>query len=174
MEVCELRDGYAARVVPVLAGRDPQTSFLLPIGISFFTFQALSYVVDVYRGERAQRNPLILALYIALFPQLIAGPIVRYTTVRDQLTARRTTWDQFSSGVFRFVVGFNKKMLLANLMAEVADSAFAGAPGSVAFAWYGALCYTFQIYFDFSGYSDMALGLGKMLGFEFLAACTAS
>ncbi len=153
---------------PSWQGAIPQTSFLLPIGISFFTFQALSYVVDVYRGERAQRNPLILALYIALFPQLIAGPIVRYTTVRDQLTVRRTTWDQFTSGVFRFVVGFNKKMLIANLMAEVADKAFAGAPGSVAFAWYGALCYTFQIYFDFSGYSDMAIGLGRMFGFEFL------
>ena len=153
---------------PSWQGAIPETSFLLPIGISFFTFQALSYVVDVYRGERAQRNPLILALYIALFPQLIAGPIVRYTTVRDQLTARRTTWDQFASGVFRFVVGFNKKMLLANLMAEVADKAFAGAPGSVAFAWLGAICYTLQIYFDFSGYSDMAIGLGRMFGFNFL------
>ena len=153
---------------PSWQGAIPQTSFLLPIGISFFTFQALSYVVDVFRGEKAQRNPLILALYIALFPQLIAGPIVRYTTVRDQLAARRTTWDQFTAGVFRFVVGFNKKMLLANLMAEVADQAFAGAPGSVAFAWLGAVCYTLQIYFDFSGYSDMAIGLGKMFGFNFL------
>lgn len=158
-----LRDWF-----PSWQGAIPQTSFLLPIGISFFTFQALSYVVDVSRGERAQRNPLILALYIALFPQLIAGPIVRYTTVRDQLVARRTTWDQFTSGVFRFVVGFNKKMLIANLMAEVADKAFAGAPGSVAFAWLGAVCYTLQIYFDFSGYSDMAIGLGRMFGFEFL------
>ena len=92
---------------PSWQGAIPQTSFLLPIGISFFTFQALSYVVDVYRGEKAQRNPFLLALYIALFPQLIAGPIVRYTTVRDQLSSRRTTWDQFSAGVFRFVVGFN-------------------------------------------------------------------
>ena len=153
---------------PSWQGAIPQTSFLLPIGISFFTFQALSYVVDVYRGERAQRNPLILALYIALFPQLIAGPIVRYTTVRDQLTARRTTWDQFSGGVFRFVVGFNKKMLLANMMAEVADRAFSGVPSSAAFAWFGVVCYTLQIYFDFSGYSDMAIGLGRMFGFEFL------
>ena len=158
-----LRDWF-----PSWQGAIPQTSFLLPIGISFFTFQAISYVVDVSRGEKAQRNPLLLALYIALFPQLIAGPIVRYTTVRDQLTSRRTTWEQFSSGVFRFVVGFNKKMLLANMMAEVADKAFAGAPGSVAFAWLGALCYTLQIYFDFSGYSDMAIGLGKMFGFSFL------
>ena len=158
-----LRDWF-----PSWQGAIPQTSFLLPIGISFFTFQALSYVVDVYRGERAQRNPFILALYIALFPQLIAGPIVRYTTVRDQLTARRTTLDQFSGGVFRFVVGFNKKMLLANMMAEVADAAFSGVPGSAAFAWLGVVCYTLQIYFDFSGYSDMAIGLGKMFGFDFL------
>ena len=158
-----LRDWF-----PSWEGAIPQTSFLLPIGISFFTFQALSYVVDVSRGERAQRNPLILALYIALFPQLIAGPIVRYTTVRDQLASRRTTWEQFSGGVFRFVVGFNKKVLLANMMAEVADVVFAGAPGSVASAWLGAVCYTLQIYFDFSGYSDMAIGLGRMFGFEFL------
>ena len=158
-----LRDWF-----PSWQGAIPQTSFLLPIGISFFTFQALSYVVDVSRGEKAQRNPLVLALYIALFPQLVAGPIVRYTTVRDQLLSRRTTWDQFTAGVFRFVVGFNKKMLLANLMAEVADRAFAGVPGSVSFAWLGAICYALQIYFDFSGYSDMAIGLGRMFGFEFL------
>lgn len=158
-----LRDWF-----PSWQGAIPQTSFLLPIGISFFTFQALSYVIDVYRGERAQRNPLLLALYIALFPQLVAGPIVRYLTVRDQIVARRTTWDQFSAGVFRFVVGLNKKMLIANVMAEVADKAFATQELSVCFAWLGALCYTLQIYFDFSGYSDMAIGLGKMFGFEFL------
>ena len=158
-----LRDWF-----PFLQGAVPQTSILLPIGISFFTFQALSYVIDVSRGEPAQRNPFSLALFIALFPQLIAGPIVRYTTVADQIRERRTTWDQFASGVFRFVVGFNKKMLLANVMAEVADAAFAGVPGSAAFAWFGALCYTLQIYFDFSGYSDMAIGLGKMFGFSFL------
>ena len=158
-----LRDWF-----PSLQGAVPQTSILLPIGISFFTFQALSYVIDVSRGEPAQRNPFSLALFIALFPQLIAGPIVRYTTVADQIRERRTTWDQFTQGVFRFVVGFNKKMLLANVMAEVADAAFAGVPGSAAFAWFGALCYTLQIYFDFSGYSDMAIGLGKMFGFSFL------
>jgi len=158
-----LRDWF-----PSWQGAIPQTSFLLPIGISFFTFQALSYVIDVHRGVKAQRNPLLLALYIALFPQLVAGPIVRYTTVCDQIAVRRTTWDRFTRGVFRFVVGFNKKMLLANVMAEVADRAFA-APGlSVCFAWFGAVCYTLQIYFDFSGYSDMAIGLGRMFGFEFL------
>ena len=153
---------------PSWQGAVPQTSFLLPIGISFFTFQALSYVIDVHRGVVAQRNPLLLALYIALFPQLIAGPIVRYTTVCDQITGRRTTWDQFTRGVVRFIVGFNKKMLLANVMAEVADRAFAASAPSCAFAWFGAICYTLQIYFDFSGYSDMAIGLGRMFGFEFL------
>ena len=158
-----LRDWF-----PSWQGAIPQTSFLLPIGISFFTFQALSYVIDVSRGVRAQRNPFLLALYIALFPQLIAGPIVRYTTVCDQIASRRTSWDQFTRGVFRFVVGFNKKMLLANVMAEVADKAFAASAPSCAFAWFGAVCYTLQIYFDFSGYSDMAIGLGRMFGFEFL------
>lgn len=154
--------------MPSWQGMIPQTSFLLPIGISFFTFQALSYVVDVSRGVKAQRNPLLLALYIALFPQLIAGPIVRYTTVVDQIAGRRTSWDQFSRGVIRFMVGFNKKMLLANTMAEIADHAFGTESLSVAFAWLGALAYTLQIYFDFSGYSDMAIGLGRMFGFEFL------
>ena len=158
-----LRDWF-----PSWQGAIPQTSFLLPIGISFFTFQALSYVIDVSRGVRAQRNPFLLALYIALFPQLIAGPIVRYTTVCDQIASRKTSWDQFTRGVFRFVVGFNKKMLLANVMAEVADKAFAASAPSCAFAWFGAVCYTLQIYFDFSGYSDMAIGLGRMFGFEFL------
>ena len=158
-----LRDWF-----PSWQGAIPQTSFLLPIGISFFTFQALSYVIDVSRGVRAQRNPLLLALYIALFPQLIAGPIVRYTTVCDQIGSRKTSWDQFTRGVLRFVVGFNKKMLLANVMAEVADKAFALQTPSLAMAWFGAACYTLQIYFDFSGYSDLAIGLGRMFGFEFL------
>ena len=153
---------------PSWQGAIPETSFILPIGISFFTFQALSYVIDVHRGVKAQCNPLLLALYIALFPQLIAGPIVRYTTVCDQIVRRRTTWDRFTRGVIRFVVGFNKKMLLANVMAEVADEAFAASAPSCAFAWFGAVCYTLQIYFDFSGYSDMAIGLGRMFGFEFL------
>ena len=158
-----LRDWF-----PGLQGAIPQTSFILPIGISFFTFQALSYVIDVHRGVKAQRNPFLLSLYISLFPQLIAGPIVRYTTVCDQIVSRKTSWDQFTRGVVRFVVGFNKKMLLANAMAEVADKAFVTPGLSVAFAWFGAVCYTLQIYFDFSGYSDMAIGLGRMFGFEFL------
>jgi alginate O-acetyltransferase complex protein AlgI len=143
----------------------------LPIGISFFTFQALSYVIDVRRGEgRAQRNPLDFGLYIALFPQLIAGPIVRYRDVAVQLVERTLSIAKFSSGVRRFAVGLAKKMLIANVCAETADKIFAldTATLDAGTAWLGALCYTAQIYFDFSGYSDMAIGLGRMLGFEFL------
>ena len=155
-------------LLPAAAARIPQTRIALPIGISFFTFQALSYVIDVYRGIPAQHNIGYLGLYISLFPQLIAGPIVRYTTVMDQIGERRVTLDAFSGGVLRFLVGFNKKVLLANTLAQAADIAFGRNGGSVGLAWLGALCYTLQIFFDFSGYSDMAIGLGRMLGFEFL------
>lgn len=144
------------------------TKYVLPIGISFFTFQALSYVIDVYRGIPAQKNPAYVGLYISLFPQLIAGPIVRYTTIMDQMEHREITWDSFSKGMLRFLYGFNKKMLLANLLAKVADAAFGSGELSVAMAWFGALCYSLQIYFDFSGYSEMAIGLGQMFGFRFL------
>ena len=154
---------------PSLQGMIPQTSFVLPIGISFFTFQAMSYVVDVYRGDvKVQRNPFKLALYIALFPQLIAGPIVRYSTVCEQIECRRTTLDMFARGIMRFLYGFNKKMLLANLFAVVADKAFGMSDPGCCMAWLGAICYTLQIYFDFSGYSDMAIGLGMVFGFRFL------
>ncbi|NUQ22351.1 MAG: MBOAT family protein [Saprospiraceae bacterium] len=143
----------------------------LPVGISFFTFQALSYVVDVYRGETpAQRNPLRIALYISLFPQLIAGPIVRYVDVRDQMAGRRVSADDFALGIERFIVGLAKKILLADTLAYTADKLFeapADALGASA-AWLGVVCYAFQIYFDFSGYSDMAIGMGRMLGFHFL------
>ena len=144
------------------------TEFILPIGISFFTFQAISYVIDVYRGTEAQKNFCFVGLYISLFPQLIAGPIVRYTTIEKQIIRRSVTWEQFSRGVFRFVRGFNKKMLLANILSQVADKAFITPSLSVAMAWLGALCYSLQIFFDFCGYSDMAIGLGQMLGFHFL------
>ena len=143
------------------------TEYVLPIGISFYTFQALSYVVDVYRGEKAQKNLINVGLYIALFPQLIAGPIVRYGDIKDQLIERKTSLDKFSDGIFKFLIGFNKKMLIANMVAIIADQAFAADTTRTVFmAWIGALCYTLQIYFDFSGYSDMAIGLGKMMGFE--------
>jgi alginate O-acetyltransferase complex protein AlgI len=143
----------------------------LPIGISFFTFQGLSYVLDVHRGEgRIQKNPIDFALYIALFPQLIAGPIVRYRDVYDQIVHRTTTVTGFAYGVRRFVIGLGKKMLIANFVAKVADAIFlipsSELPPSV--AWLGIVCYTLHIYFDFSAYSDMAIGLGHMFGFSFL------
>ncbi|MGN0460221.1 MAG: MBOAT family O-acyltransferase, partial [Ruminococcus sp.] len=146
-------------------------NIVLPIGISFFTFQAMSYVIDVYREKgEAQKNPLNVGLYISFFPQLIAGPIVRYETVAYQIKHREESFEKFSEGVCRFIIGLAKKVLLANTMAVVADYAFE-MPNSeltVVMAWVGAIAYTFQIFFDFGGYSDMAIGLGKMFGFEFL------
>ena len=141
---------------------------VLPIGISFFTFQGMSYVIDVYRGDTPPaKNPLQVALYIALFPQLVAGPIVRYTTVAEELVSRRETFDDFAAGALRFSFGLAKKMLLANNLSLMADEAFSTAPIGAAAAWLGAIAYTGQIYFDFSGYSDMAIGLGRMFGFHF-------
>ncbi len=145
----------------------PQTSIALPIGISFFTFQSMSYIIDVYRGVPAQRNPAYLGLYISLFPQLIAGPIVRYSSIAEEINARKITYADFSEGVFTFLRGFNKKVLLANVLAEAADKAFGMTDQSVCMAWFGALCYALQIYYDFDGYSEMAIGLGRMLGFHF-------
>jgi alginate O-acetyltransferase complex protein AlgI len=143
---------------------------LLPIGISFFTFHAISYVVDVYRRDAtAQKSPVHAALYLLLFPQLIAGPIIRYRDIADQLARRIVTIDDFAYGVRRFVIGLGKKVLVANVVAGPADRIFALPAGelSTAHAWLGLVCYTFQIYFDFSGYSDMAIGLGRMFGFRF-------
>ncbi len=146
-------------------------SFVLPIGISFYTFQGLSYVIDVYRGDAAvQKNPLKVALYIALFPQLVAGPIVRYTTVERELSARRHTVADFSAGAVRFALGFGKKMLMANPMGQVADTVFAETGTALLtapVAWVGIIAYALQIYFDFSAYSDMAIGLGRIFGFRF-------
>ena len=142
----------------------------LPLGISFYTFQALSYVIDVYRGkDKAQTNILNTGLYIAFFPQLVAGPIVRYNSIAEQMKNRVHSFDKFSDGVWRFVIGLSKKILLANQLASVADLAYehTGNDLSVVLAWTGALAFMLQIYFDFSGYSDMAIGLGKMFGFEF-------
>jgi len=142
---------------------------VLPIGISFFTFQAMSYVIDVYRqAGQVQKNPLDLALYIALFPQLIAGPIVRYETVADEINHRRETLPEFSQGVRRFIIGLSKKMILANGCGQVADTVFNMKDLSMGLAWIGIIAYALQIYFDFSGYSDMAIGLGLMFGFHFL------
>jgi alginate O-acetyltransferase complex protein AlgI len=143
----------------------------LPIGISFFTFQKVSYLVDVYRGvAQPARNAADYLLYVVLFPQLIAGPIVRYHDVARQLVERKYVRERFFTGILRFCQGLGKKVLVANTLGEVADAAFGLAPGdlSCGWAWLGVLAYAFQIYFDFSGYSDMAIGLGRLLGIEFL------
>jgi alginate O-acetyltransferase complex protein AlgI len=150
------------------AGTMPVLAITLPIGISFYTFHALSYTIDVYRGTAPPvRSFLDFACYIALFPQLVAGTIIRYNTVADQLVSRSHTWEKFGSGVTLFILGFAKKILLANPMGRLADAAFEAGSLSAPDAWFGALAYALQIYFDFSGYSDMAIGLGRMIGFEF-------
>lgn len=141
----------------------------LPIGISFYTFQNLSYVIDVYRGNvKAQRNFFDLALYISLFPQLIAGPIVRYIDVQKQIANRKSTIKRVREGLLRFQVGFIKKVLIADVLSGFVDVAFKGEYPSLYTNWIGALCYALQIYFDFSGYSDMAIGIGRIFGFKFL------
>ncbi len=143
----------------------------LPIGISFFTFQAISYLIDINRNEaKVQKHPINLALYISLFPQLIAGPIVRYRDVAKEINSRVTRLDDLKSGTLRFVAGLGKKVLIANSMGAVADQVFALPTESVStgLAWIGIIAYTLQIYFDFSGYSDMAIGLGRIFGFHFL------
>ncbi|MGZ4986497.1 MAG: MBOAT family O-acyltransferase, partial [Limisphaerales bacterium] len=143
----------------------------LPIGISFLTFHAISYVMDVYRRKsNAARNPSSVALYILFFPQLIAGPILRWSAIAPQIASRSTAPGKFADGIRRFVYGLAKKMLIANAVALPANKIFALPPGelSPALAWFGALCYTLQIYYDFSGYSDMAIGMGKMFGFDFI------
>jgi len=144
---------------------------VMPIGISFFTFQGMSYVIDLYRQKvGVQKNPAKLAFYISFFPQLIAGPIVRYIDIENQIYERTESVEKFIAGTKRFVIGLAKKVIIANTVGEVADMVFGGSPSEMAAitAWLGVICYTFQIYFDFSGYSDMAIGLGKMFGFEFL------
>ncbi len=144
----------------------PLLQLTLPVGISFYTFQILSYTVDVYRGEaQVQKNPIDLACYVTMFPQLIAGPIVRYTDVAEQLKQRGR--GDFQKGVSRFLVGLGKKILFANLLGEVCAAWRGTQNGSVLFSWLYALSYTLHIYFDFSGYSDMAIGLGTLLGFRF-------
>ena len=147
------------------------SKILLPIGISFFTFQKISYVVDSYRGvAKPARNFLDYALYVALFPQLIAGPIIRYHDIAQQIRSRSHTIDDFFYGMYRFCIGLAKKVLIADIVGAVADNVFSMSASELTFsyAWLGILCYAFQIYFDFSGYSDMAIGLGRMMGFRFL------
>lgn len=148
-----------------------QTDIVLPVGISFYTFHSLSYLVDIYRRKTtAQKNIFNLALYISMFSQLVAGPIIRYSDVWQQLTQRTHTLLKFSSGVERFLIGLAKKVLLANTFGRIADAIFVQDPSQLGAlnSWLGIICYTFQIYCDFAGYSDMAIGLGRMFGFEFM------
>lgn len=149
----------------------PLSNIILPIGISFFTFQAMSYVIDVYREHgKVQKNPFNVALYITFFPQLIAGPIVRYETICDSIDGRKESLDDFAEGVKRFILGLSKKVILSNSLAIIADKAYGYSDYSqlsVGLSWLGAISYSLQILFDFSGYSDMAIGLGKMFGFHF-------
>ena len=151
--------------------RLPVPQITLPIGISFFTFQAMSYVIDVYRGKgQVQRSLVNVCLYISFFPQLIAGPIVRYQTVADEIMRRRENFDDFIDGTVRFMRGLCKKMLLANNLGLLVDTAFGlrTADLSIISSWLAACAYLMQVYYDFSGYSDMAIGLGRMFGFHFL------
>lgn len=169
--------GFVVDNINYLVGHEllPHITLHLPLGISFFTFQAMSYVFDVYKDEvEVERNPFYVGLYIALFPQLVAGPIVRYADIAEQMRQRKVTWDMFSSGCSRFVIGVGKKILIANSMGAVSDRVFdlSGAGNHVyivpsMLAWLGLLAYTLQIFFDFSSYSDMAIGLGRMFGFTF-------
>lgn len=148
----------------------PLPGIELPIGISFFTFQALSYVIDVYRGDcKAQKDPFKLLLYISFFPQLIAGPIIKYHDVCDALGSRSVSVEDISTGMRRFIYGLGKKVLIANAAGQVADKLFASDMSNIniAGAWLAAIAYMLQIYYDFSGYSDMAIGLGRMFGFKF-------
>lgn len=153
--------------VPAWQGVIPQASFILPLAISFYTFQSVSYIIDIYRGGAAEKNPCKYALFICFFPQLLQGPILRYADFRPQLGVRKISADGFSEGILRFLTGFNQKVLLANILSEAANAAFDAAEISVAMAWLGMAAYSLQLYFDFAGYSDMAVGLGKMFGFSF-------
>lgn len=144
---------------------------IMPIGISFFTFQGMSYVIDLYYGNvRVQKNLAYVAFYISFFPQLIAGPIVRYIDIEDQITQRTESLEKFVAGAKRFIIGLSKKVIIANTVGYTADLVFItpATSNTATTAWLGIICYAFQIYFDFSGYSDMAIGLGKMFGFDFL------
>ena len=166
-------EGFVAENLNALFGQSivPDLDLPLPIGISFYTLQALSYVIDVYRKEvQPQRNVLYLGMYVACFPQLIAGPIVRYQTIQEQVVGRKETLDDFASGLRLFIVGLAKKVLLANTVAILATKmlSLGGPTIGLVGSWGGLIAYTFQIFFDFSGYSDMAIGLGRMMGFKYL------
>lgn len=163
--------GFTAEMINVIPGVNiPVPEIALPIGISFYTFQAMSYVIDAYKNPKyIQKNLYKVALYITFFPQLVAGPIVKYYDFADQIDNRRTTPEMTAQGIRRFIIGLSKKLLIANTMAVAADYVYGLDNNrlSMPLAWLGAVSYLFQIYFDFSGYSDMAIGLGKMFGFTF-------
>lgn len=162
-------DFFIGSVNSVLRTNIPLLKIALPIGISFYIFQSISYLADVYRGDvSAQKNPIALGAYIAMFPQLIAGPIVRYSDIALQLKARTHSTEKLACGVRLFVIGLSKKVLIANLLGELVSKFSSSAEPSVLFYWLYAVGFTLQIYFDFSGYSDMAIGLGKIFGFDFI------
>ena len=161
-------DFFISNINAIVGTNIPLLKVALPIGISFYTFQSLSYTIDVYRGKvPVQKNPFTYATYLTLFPQLVAGPIVRYSTVVDELDNRKHSFEKFSQGAFRFCVGLAKKVLIANVIGEFCSKFSAMGEKTVVLYWFYAIAYSLQIYFDFSGYSDMAIGLGKIFGFEF-------
>lgn len=161
-------DFIISNINMISKGNIEMLNLRLPIGISFYTFQMISYIIDVYKGEaKVQKSFLKLATYVALFPQLIAGPIVRYTTIEKEIDDREYNFKNFSNGVRRFIIGLSKKILIANVLADAINSFNASSEKTILFYWIYAIATTLQIYFDFSGYSDMAIGLGKILGFSF-------
>ncbi len=161
-------DFFLETVNSVAGTKIPLLNLALPVGISFYTFQAMSYVIDVYRGDvEPQKNIISFGTYISLFPQLIAGPIVRYSTIDEQLSHREVTAERVSKGIICFVAGLGKKVLIANNIGLLWDTMYATESLTMASAWLGIIAFALQIYFDFSGYSDMAIGLGRMFGFEF-------
>ena len=162
-------DFFISNINALTRGDIKLLGLALPIGISFYTFQTLSYTIDVYRGDaKVQKNILNLATYVALFPQLIAGPIVRYTTVEEDLAERTHSFENFGTGATRFIIGLGKKVLIADTLGNLAKSFLASDEKSVVFYWVYAVAISLQLYFDFSGYSDMAIGMGRMFGFRFL------
>ena len=166
---CKYADFFISNFNAVTGLSIPLLKIALPIGISFYTFQILSYTVDVYRGEvSSQKNIINFAAYVAMFPQLIAGPIVRYSDIAAQLENRTHTIEKAAYGIKRFTIGFAKKILIANVLGELVSEFKGTDEKTVLFAWMYAIAYTLHIYFDFSGYSDMAIGLGKIFGFDFL------
>ena len=160
-------DFFISNLNALLGTSIPLLRVTLPLGISFFVFQTISYVADVYRGLTADRNPVGFAMYVSMFPQLVAGPIVRYNTVAEAINNRVHSFDSFAKGVSRFAIGLAKKVLIANTLGELSATMLATGDPTVASYWIAIFAYVLQIYFDFSGYSDMAIGLGHMLGFHF-------